>query len=63
MAPPWLSTQPQHVSTGLVLVRQAPDPLHTFWTAPRPPSKSGAVERGQQKWDPVLRPAALQIIQ
>ena len=36
---PRLSTQLQQLST---VVRQAPDPLHTFWTAPRPPSKSGA---------------------
>jgi hypothetical protein len=35
--------------------------LHSFWTPPYPLSKSVAAERGQQKWDPVLRPAKLQI--
>jgi hypothetical protein len=33
--------------------------LHSFWTALVPLSKSGAARRGQQKWRPVLRPAAL----
>jgi len=42
-----------------VPVRQASDPLHTFWTAPAPASKSVSAERGQQEWEPVLRPAAL----
>jgi hypothetical protein len=35
--------------------------LHSFWTPPYPLSKSVAAERGQQKWDPDLRPAKLQI--
>src|SRR3984893_11444958 len=43
---PRLSTQLQHLSTALatvpVLVRQASDTLHTFWTARAPPSKSVA---------------------
>jgi len=34
-------------------------PLHSFWTPSAPTSKSVAVERGQQKWIAVLRPAAL----
>ena len=42
MAPPRLSTQPRELSTALVLVRQAPDLLHTFWTVLAPPFKSGA---------------------
>jgi hypothetical protein len=33
--------------------------LHSFWTALVPLSKSGAARRGQQKWKPVLRLAAL----
>src|SRR6202158_5414856 len=39
-----MSTQPQHLSTVPVLMRQAPDPLHTFWTPPSPLSKSVAPE-------------------
>jgi len=35
--------------------------LHSFWTVRLPLSKSVPPERGQQKWDPVLRPAARQI--
>jgi hypothetical protein len=33
--------------------------LHSFWTALIALSKSIFEERGQQKWHPVLRPAAL----
>jgi hypothetical protein len=47
------------LATGLELLRQAPDPLHTFWTPPSPLSKSVAAERGQQKWNPVLCPTTL----
>jgi hypothetical protein len=36
----------QGISTALVLVRQAPDLPHTFWTPSLALSKSGAAVRG-----------------
>src|SRR6202166_758840 len=40
-----LSTGLQHLSAAPALLRQASDPLHTFWTLPSPLSKSGARDK------------------